>query len=452
MRLCIIGGGFCGASLALHLLRHNRAAAIRQIILCEPKEQLGLGVAYATPYKSHLLNVRHPQMGLYSAEPGHFTQWLRDTQHPTDGDFVPRNVFGKYMQANTAPLQHSPVVHHQRDIVVGLSPPPVAGGQARVHLAGGGTLAVDRVALCTGNRTRWPRGLPDLSGLSPAVRFDSAWAWPRLAALPNEGTVVALGCGLTMVDLLLALQENRFTGKLVAISRRGLAHLSHAPRAPDSPPSVPMADLDAAVSPAQLLRQLRKAALTHPWQHVVDALRPSTAAHWQLMAPVQRRQLLRHAKVYWDIHRHRLAPQVAQALAAARAQGRLELYAGRLLSVEPEGPSGIRLRIRRRSGTDLALQAHCLVNCSGADLNWRSADRPLEHALLAAGLALPDPYNLGPQTTADSSLRTAQGQASPWLSALGCNLMGRDFEAIAVPELRQQAEQLAHTWLKLTRC
>jgi uncharacterized NAD(P)/FAD-binding protein YdhS len=447
MRLCIIGGGFTGASLALHLLRHPNGAAVRQIVICEPQQQLGIGIAYGTPYASHLLNVRHMGMSMYTAEPGHFTQWLQHNGHSTDSDFVPRNVFGKYMQANTAPLRDSPKVRHQQDTVVGLSPPHAAGLPAQVHLACGETLEADRVALCTGNRTRWPHGLPALSGLSPAVRFDSAWEWPRLAALPKQGTVVALGCGLTMVDLLLALQANGFTGKLVAISRRGLTHLSHLPKPAAPAPSVPMAGLDAAVSPQQLLRQLRQAAQQHLWQHVVDALRASTAAHWQRMDLVQRHQLLRHAKVYWDIHRHRLAPQVAQALATARTQGRLELHAARLLSVEPDGPAGIKLCIRRRGGADLALQAHALVNCTGADLSWRTASRPLEQALLAARLALPDPCNLGPQTCADSALRTGNGVASTWLSTLGCNLMGRDFEAIAVPELRQQAEQLAHSWL-----
>ena len=68
---------------------------------------------------------------------------------------------------------------------------------------------------------------------------------------------------------------------------------------------------------------------------------------------------------------------------------------------------------------------------------------PLARALVSHGLVVPDVLGLGLQVSPNAAVHHAQGEASTWLYTLGSTLMGRDFEAIAVPELRQQAAALA---------
>ena len=54
------------------------------------------------------------------------------------------------------------------------------------------------------------------------------------------------------------------------------------------------------------------------WRSVIDALRPHTQRLWRSMSLVQRRRFLRHARPYWDLHRHRMAPEIEEQMAALR--------------------------------------------------------------------------------------------------------------------------------------
>ncbi len=54
--IAIVGAGFSGTLLALHLLR--RCPPPTKLVLIERNSQFGRGLAYATGNPSHILNVR----------------------------------------------------------------------------------------------------------------------------------------------------------------------------------------------------------------------------------------------------------------------------------------------------------------------------------------------------------------------------------------------------------
>ena len=70
------------------------------------------------------------------------------------------------------------------------------------------------------------------------------------------------------------------------------------------------------------------------WRSAIDALRPHTQRLWQAMSHAQRRRFLRHGRAYWDILRHRMAPEVEVRINALREEGRLEILAGRLCTLK----------------------------------------------------------------------------------------------------------------------
>src|ERR1043166_2649854 len=72
--IAVIGGGFSGSLMAVHLLR--RCSAADRILLIERSAAFGRGIAYATGNDSHLLNVRAGNMSAFSREPDHFLEWL----------------------------------------------------------------------------------------------------------------------------------------------------------------------------------------------------------------------------------------------------------------------------------------------------------------------------------------------------------------------------------------
>src|SRR3546814_7394408 len=72
--IAVIGSGFSGSLLAIHLLR--RAGLWDRIYLIERNAQFGRGLAYSTGNPSHLLNVRASNMSAFADAPEHFLDWL----------------------------------------------------------------------------------------------------------------------------------------------------------------------------------------------------------------------------------------------------------------------------------------------------------------------------------------------------------------------------------------
>lgn len=68
--VAIVGAGFCGSMVAVHLAQMLRSA--RQIGLVEKRRRIGPGIAYATDNPLHLLNVPAGKMGAYPDKPRHF--------------------------------------------------------------------------------------------------------------------------------------------------------------------------------------------------------------------------------------------------------------------------------------------------------------------------------------------------------------------------------------------
>ncbi|MBE7220382.1 MAG: FAD-dependent oxidoreductase, partial [Caulobacteraceae bacterium] len=252
-------------------------------------------------------------------------------------------------------------------------------------------------------------------------------------------TVLTMGSGLTMVDVALLLDAHGFEGRILALSRRGLAPRAHLGAAMAS------SKLEAAPAAtcAALARHVRGRATEVGWHAAVDELRPFTQTLWRDADIVQRRRFLRHLRPWWDVHRHRIAPQVEERIAAMRARGQLEVAAGKLVEIAPEG-DGARVTWRPR-GKDAAhtLQVRRIVNCTGPQGDLRATDEPLLKTLLARGTIRPDPLRIGIDVDARSQVVDRDGSAQDWLLALGPITRGALWEIVAVPDIRQQTWAVA---------
>ncbi|MET0129100.1 MAG: pyridine nucleotide-disulfide oxidoreductase, partial [Stenotrophomonas chelatiphaga] len=85
-----------------------------------------------------------------------------------------------------------------------------------------------------------------------------------------------------------------------------------------------------------------------------------------------------------------------------------------------------------------------LVNATGVETRAEGLRNPLLRQLLAEGIARPGPHGLGldSQATGDR-LIDADGNADDAIGVLGSLRIGTLWESLAVPELRQQAEDAA---------
>jgi uncharacterized NAD(P)/FAD-binding protein YdhS len=448
--LVILGAGASGALLAAALLRGARGPL--RVLLLEQSGRFYRGPAYTTTEPQHLLNVPAGRMSALAEDPGHFLRWLRTVELTAqETDFVPRARYAQYLDAVLAHAQASAspgVTLTQRHAQAKrLSPAP--DGVA-LQLEDGGRVQAARAVLALGNRPPESLPVPD-GGLYASERY-VALPWESGVGLelgsPDEA-VLLLGSGLTAVDVALSLQARGHRGPVHLLSRHGLLPQVH--RVGVAPHTFAPAGEGARALLHEVRAEVaRVEAAGGDWRSVVDGLRPHTAALWQRLSVEQKRRFLRHLRALWEVHRHRMAPQVGAAIAALRAQGQLHLHAAHVVgfALEVEGVQ-VRLRPRGRAEETL-LRVHRVLNCTGpASLLLQPPDS-LVGGLLSSGLARADPLRLGLETRA-GALVDAQGRASERLFAIGGVRRPELWESTAIPEIRAQAQALAQQLLELTQ-
>jgi uncharacterized NAD(P)/FAD-binding protein YdhS len=145
---------------------------------------------------------------------------------------------------------------------------------------------------------------------------------------------------------------------------------------------------------------------------------------------------MRHARPWWDVHRHRIAPEVAATVARLVGEGRLEIVAGRIVSARQAGDD-LEVDIRRRRSSNLAAMRFAFAfNCTGPLHSMERSKDPLLRSLLDTGEVTPDQLGIGLSVDGKS-------RAGERLWALGPLTKGRYWEIIAVPDIRDQAAAVA---------
>jgi uncharacterized NAD(P)/FAD-binding protein YdhS len=184
------------------------------------------------------------------------------------------------------------------------------------------------------------------------------------------------------------------------------------------------------------------------WRSVVDGLRPHTQALWASLSEPERSRLHRHALRYWEVHRHRMAPEVAERIGALRRTGNLHVTAGRVLSVTPaRGSAEVLIHRRGVAGVGaparFVIRAGAVIRATGPTERLSAAGDPLLDGLFRTGQARPGPLGLGLDVDGDGRLIGDDGEPSAVLWAIGPLRRGALLETTAVPEIRVQAAALA---------
>jgi uncharacterized NAD(P)/FAD-binding protein YdhS len=436
MRVAIVGGGATGILAAAHLVRRGGGAAA-DVVVIDPGESgsLGRGVAYATDDPRHLLNVRVANMSAFADRPDHLYDWLRqrgDEDRPTPFSFISRATYGDYVANLARETLAVGRARHARATCLDIDE---GSDGVKLALSNGETLDADFAILATGHEAKsTPAGVP----------AEQPWSEEALSGLGPEAPILIVGCGLTMVDMTLSLDRRGLRGPITAVSRRGLSPSAHRPSSPGS------VTIDEVPFGAELSAQLawlrglaaRFASEGADWRAAVDALRPHTQRLWREMSVEQRRRFLRHARVYWDIHRHRMAPEIEVAFRALMDSGRLEIVAGRIVAAQ-RIDGQITVEILRRSGGAIVTRRFArVIDCTGLSESPLQSANPLLRALLERGAARQDALGIGFDVSEDLGLVGADGRASRRVKAIGPLARAAFWECIAIPDIRLQCAQL----------
>jgi uncharacterized NAD(P)/FAD-binding protein YdhS len=445
--IAIVGAGFSGTTIAIHLLRASPGTIGRLMLVERAQRQIG-GVAYVTGSASHTLNVPAGRMSAFDDDPDDFLRFARRREPSiTGGSFVPRKMYGEYLAAR---LEESRGASALRLIRVSGEVVGVEEREDEVLLTLGDerVLHADQAVLAIGNYP--PADPPAIAPhLAASMRYaKDPWAADALEVEPAED-VLLIGTGLTMCDVALALRDADHRGRIFALSRRGLRPQPHRVSAKPPPHLDPPADLAEWPNTALgLLRGLRAEARSLApagvdWREVVTSIRHDTPALWQRLDTDERRRFLDHLRPYWETHRHRASPEASHGVDEMIEAGRLEVIAGTLEAVS-EDKDGVVATLRRR-GTEASetLRVGKVINCSGPDTDLARVRDPLVESLRRDGLVRPDELGLGLDTDEQGRLLDAGGRPSRRLFLVGPLRKGLRWEHTAVPELRVEAERMA---------
>ena len=372
----IVGGGASGVLLAAHLLRNEGNT---RVTIVERRALLGCGVAYSTADPGHLLNTRVSNMSAWPDQPEHFLNWVRVTHDPDvcPFSFVRRGLYGEYMAGLLDPWRNSDMLNCARQDCLRIEESD--GGGVIAHLADGTRLVGDIAVLATGHL------LPDTTSTQALTQ-----PWAAAADGTPEDRVLIVGSGLTMIDQVVSLRAQGHRGAISVLSRRGLLPQVHEPT---TPVRFTQDTLPLGAGAAATMHWIRAAvraqfAAGGNWRDVVDGLRPHVQSLWRAMPQRARATFLRHACVWWEVHRHRMPPQSWQILQDAISDGQLTFLRGAFLDVTSGTDRRKYPRVRLKGQSALQVMVvERIIDCRGIRRDPALHAGPVVGNLLSSGRA-----------------------------------------------------------------
>ncbi|MER5889149.1 FAD/NAD(P)-binding protein [Streptomyces sp. NPDC001941] len=481
--LAVIGAGAAAVCLLNELTRRDLPTA--SLTVFDPSSLLWRGRAYQPDADCARTNAVPGGMSVRHENPRDFLQWLdvrdlfTEERDPVHGGlrYPPRPVYGEYLQAcafdalDTLMRRGWDVRVHREQVTHAASEDDgilLRTSTARTEL-------FDQVVLAVGGDR--PQDAYKLSGRRDFTH-DPYPLRKTLAPLSATAHVGILGCGLTAIDVVVALREQGHRGPISMVSRTGTLPgvrpypVEGLPQLPSGWNDLPdsgdeglrwsraaawVGDLltAAGTDPADLAREFRTAASEPPvrrlQRHLEGAAEPLSALRllqgvapylgprlWSRLREDDRAQLLRaHQRTIMSLCCP-MSPRSANTLLGLAAQGGLRLHRG-LAGVTPGTRGGHALDTA--DGTRVTVD-HLVNACGRAPDCVPRAAHPLVNSLISGGLAVPHPHGGLRADPRTDQLLTPHGP-DPRLYALGDITLGTFLFTFGIPALVARAHELA---------
>lgn len=460
--VAIVGAGAAGTLVALHLTRTAaRRSTGLDLVLVDPADRRGQGVAFGTGDDQHLLNVPAAGMTALPEEPGHFAAWRqRDAQeldpeaHTSPYDFAPRRQWARYLDETLEEARLATYgevgLRHLRQQVTGVRRTPDG---VTLRTADGGSLEADAVVVASGLPAAGWDWAPETLAASPFFVPDP-WARGALDVVRRDAVgpadVLLVGSGLTMVDVAFSLTDGGTRADRVvhAVSRSGRLPRVHAPQQqlaaiPDISDWGPSLD-EVRVAVERHVAEVR--STTGDWRPALDGLRFRVQELWGRFSDADKERFLVEDAGRWNVHRHRMAPSSKVRLDGLQAEGRLVLGTGTVVDAVPLATGGLRVTLDDGSTREVGW----VVNCTGPRSDLRLLGNPVLDDLLrergGSALATIDVGGLGLRTQDGRLVGASCGTDAP-IWTLGALRRGELWETTAVPEIRLQAAAVSRAVL-----
>src|SRR5262249_45370176 len=161
-------------------------------------------------------------------------------------------------------------------------------------------------------------------------------------------------------------------------------------------------------------------------------MRPFIQRLWRELPRRSRQRFLEHMRAWWEVHRHRMAPEVENRISAAVADGRLRLIAAKIIDIVSLSDSArVVDRKRGHDHTD-TIDVATIVDCTGIIRDLGATTNPALRSLLAQGQARIDPLRIGLDVGTDNALIDRDGASSRRLFAVGPLTRSAFWEIVAI--------------------
>jgi uncharacterized NAD(P)/FAD-binding protein YdhS len=439
--VAIVGSGFSAIAVSINLLKLLPQSASIAVIGDDPG--FGRGTAYRTEFHLHRLNVPAGRMSVFPDMPNDFVDWLqRQGRAITPDDFASRGDYGLYLRDTLAALLRSrdgrPRLEFVKAKATGCVNQYSSG--TSFQLDNTDELLARNTVLCLGvGNANLPISDTAIAEAAEARIIRNPWRLSWLSRVQPHDDVCILGSGLTMIDQVLALREHGHRGTIHVLSRRGLTRHAHGAHKAPVTPEYPADTRELSAVLATFRKQVRDGA---EWRCLMDGLRSRTQALWQELSRDQRARFLRHALPWWNIHRHRISPAVANRFNALIDAGSVVVHAGFIEAIGwKQDKAEIDYRPRGTSGK-AAFAVDWIVNCTGME-RAGITHSPLLREMKRDGMIQADELGLGIVVDAAARVIDSHQAANPHIFAVGALTAGRFWEITAVPDIRVQAQHVA---------
>lgn len=469
-RIVVVGGGYTAATLAVQLVRSTPVPL--ELLVIEPRDEIGRGLAYSTGDPEHRLNGPMDSHGLDPSRPDELRRWCRETGvfdrdpgcfAPNGHVFLRRSDLGAYASDTIA--QHAvdarsgSRIVHVRDIAISVMR---TNGRYRVRTRHHGDLGAQMLFIATGNaEPSLPPPFPPESRSHRSV-VANPYGSDGLGDVPANARALVVGAGLTSLDVVSTLLKAGRCSEILVVSRRGLRPCQHAPVILGSSPipsddPMKLPNPDAAIPPflereppkvlcwsKALRREVdRVAGAGGTWHEPFDAVRDAVRKLWPLLPVHEQRRFLRRLRPLYDVHRFRAPPMNDRAVRLAEAQGRVRFATATLVSVEARPGSrtvGIEM-IEAVTNERTHRTFDLVVNCTGLDSsNWRS--NPVLASLAEQRMLRPHVNGWGFDVGSKCEARDGRGDLQPTLRVLGPPSAGAFGDSVAIVFIAAQVRRM----------
>jgi uncharacterized NAD(P)/FAD-binding protein YdhS len=410
----IVGGGAAGVITAAALAR-SAAAMPLDVRILERARVTGPGLAYGRVDPGLLLNNYAGRMSALDDDPDDLLRWCAATGVDAGPDtFLPRKVYGRYL---TGLLDRQPARPGSRAWRIRGEAVDLDETETGYLLTTADGLRVhgDVVVLALGNPP--PRPLAWM-GVDGDKVSDDPWDPALVERVAPRSRVLLVGTGLTMVDVAAQISKARPDVQLTAVSRHGVLPQPHRPD-----DRGPVAAYAGDRSLRAILTEVRTTARDgQDWRAVVEAVKIVGNDLWKGFDEAERSRFCRHLARYWEIARHRMAPDMATLIDDLLASNRLVVATSDRVDAD---------------------DFDHVVNCTGPAPLATPGRNPLVDSLLRKGLLRAGPLGLGVDVDSDGALADARGLPAPNLYVVGAARRGVEWEVASVPDLRRQAAVIA---------